>query len=722
MAAFEWEMDITKKVTTKLLFLASSNEVTKVSVQMVDRIGKVVVSEDEQAIDLECIASSPNLARELQELVYCHVSDMGSDLCMCYRSDSMALYSERIPYAAASLMTLERWQNEKWTEIYLRGERLVLSVRLFYPDTCRDEEIQGTHGSELAELAESESELAGSIASEQDDISEQSLCIDDEMSAVLIDDDSEAEHPIRSEAGSENGIASQPIKHPPQRSTASKPGRRKVKPIVGSDRRMRQSQRAARTAASFEEHDARETSSQRLRRSTRHTSQPASVAVARSTGFTDDESNDSDGSDTHCNVAAAAAVQQSTRKASSQHPRRSPRTSQKASVAVRICDVTPSDDSDDSDSQARSTRQRRGVAAAASVDPSDEDSDSSVLPPHAVNRAAAPHGAGAVDAEPQAALARRAGKRPRVASPASKAAHMGFAQHERFIPEDEVSYALLQPSDQPPFDELRAELNARPLVQRMAHLSIPTNKRDKAAMVEKRETRGQNPESDEEGIPTKMCAGQVAASPRSKRTIEESSNETDDVTLKPKPTPKPSKRRKRASPIPAAAAAAAVDADDGSNGDGVFSVVKTRSGREYGGNSTCVPTDCKNDPSKIPKIPPKATTNRSRGSSERALRSQGSLKRGRHGGVEQTGSLRQKNAETQPRESMTSQSSRSRGAVAAATMAAAAAVTVDPDRRRTTEVLGTADDIVGVVDNSLYAAFFRRMSGYTGFASYFGGK
>jgi hypothetical protein len=55
-------------------------------------------------------------------------------------------------------------------------------------------------------------------------------------------------------------------------------------------------------------------------------------------------------------------------------------------------------------------------------------------------------------------------------------------------------------------------------------------------------------------------------------------------------------------------------------------------------------------------------------------------------------------------------------------MAAAATVTVDPDRRRTTEVLGTADDIVGVVDNSLYAAFFRRMSGYTGFASYFGGK
>jgi hypothetical protein len=41
-------------------------QVTKVSVQMVDRIGKVVVSEDEQAIDLECIASSPNLARELQ--------------------------------------------------------------------------------------------------------------------------------------------------------------------------------------------------------------------------------------------------------------------------------------------------------------------------------------------------------------------------------------------------------------------------------------------------------------------------------------------------------------------------------------------------------------------------------------------------------------------------------------------------------------------------------
>jgi hypothetical protein len=356
------------------------------------------------------------------------------------------------------------------------------------------------------------------------------------------------------------------------------------------------------------------------------------------------------------------------------------------------------------------------------VDPSDEDSDSSVLPPRAVNRAAAPHGAGAVDAEPQAALARRAGKRPRVAPPASKAAHMGFSQHERFIPEDEVSYALLQPSDQPPFDELRAELNARPLVQRMAHLSIPTNKRDKAAMVEKRETRGQNPESDEEGIPTKMCAGQVAASPRPKRTIEESSNETDDVTLKPKPTPKPSKRRKRASPIPAAAAAAAVDDDDGSNGDGVFSIVKTRSGREYGGNATCVPTDCKNDPSKIPKIPPKATTNRSRGSSERALRSQGSLKRGRHCGVEQTGSLRQKNAETQPRESMTSQSSRSRGAVAAATMAAAATVTVDPDRRRTTEVLGTADDIVGVVDNSLYAAFFRRMSGYTGFASYFGGK
>eukprot|EP00035_Acanthoeca_spectabilis_P008494 m.154824 g.154824 ORF g.154824 m.154824 type:complete len:844 (+) comp14386_c0_seq2:86-2617(+) len=165
MPRLEWTVDPGKRTCTKLLYLTHHVTVYKVTVQMLSKFGDEDVSEEEQLESLQTIAKSPKLTAELQALIYAHVNDMGNDMEVCYRHDSMALYAERIPYPASQILVVSKREGEQYVDKDLWPEHLVLSIRLFHPFTAREKETvvaydsEGVYSDEEVEATEDEAEV-----------------------------------------------------------------------------------------------------------------------------------------------------------------------------------------------------------------------------------------------------------------------------------------------------------------------------------------------------------------------------------------------------------------------------------------------------------------------------------------------------------------------------------------------------------------------------------